>query len=267
MHTDNLPTMNHATDTGLRAVRHARGWWAGDSNAAVHYPDAKSAGEAAREYADDGWGEIAETTWIHVWTWTQDEGGEQHDREYHVVEIDPEEPDCVEDELHEWTDEAVRGHGGGVLISDVCAHCGLTRTIDTWAQDRETGQQGLRSISYAPGDPPGRDDDDDGEITWSRESALERTPRGTYEWVPEWDRGTTTEEDALCARAQEWLDEHLPASVEVRVRRPKKGEARGIYKRTGGELRILGCTIPVPPALDEALARAWEQARWPEEVR
>jgi hypothetical protein len=98
------------------------------------------------------------------------------------------------------------------------------------------------------------------------ESALERTPRGTYEWVPEWDRGTTTEEDALCARAQAWLDEHLPASVEVRVRGPKKGEARGIYKRTGGKLRILGFTIPVPEELDEALAQAWEQAWGPEEV-
>ena len=31
---------------------------------------------------------------------------------------------------------------------EVCRHCGCKRTTDTWAQNRETGEQGLREVSY-----------------------------------------------------------------------------------------------------------------------
>ena len=45
-------------------------------------------------------------------------------------------------------DPGVHGHGGGVLITEVCRHCGCKRTTDTWAQNPETGVDGLRSVSY-----------------------------------------------------------------------------------------------------------------------
>jgi hypothetical protein len=43
----------------------------------------------------------------------------------------------------------VQGHGGGVTIHRVCAHCGCLRIYDSWAQRRDTGEQGLASTSYA----------------------------------------------------------------------------------------------------------------------
>jgi hypothetical protein len=30
-------------------------------------------------------------------------------------------------------------------------HCGCGRKVDTWAQDQQTGEQGLESVSYEPG--------------------------------------------------------------------------------------------------------------------
>ena len=30
----------------------------------------------------------------------------------------------------------------------MCRHCACKRTTDTWAQNKETGEQGLRSVSY-----------------------------------------------------------------------------------------------------------------------
>lgn len=34
----------------------------------------------------------------------------------------------------------VRGHGGGVVVEEICRHCGMHRTTDTWATDRTTGR-------------------------------------------------------------------------------------------------------------------------------
>jgi len=39
-----------------------------------------------------------------------------------------------------------------VRYREVCAHCGAYRDTDTWAQDPETGEQGLTSITYLPAD-------------------------------------------------------------------------------------------------------------------
>lgn len=39
-----------------------------------------------------------------------------------------------------------------MTITTACRHCGCGRTVDTWAQDPETGEQGLRSVTYRPGD-------------------------------------------------------------------------------------------------------------------
>lgn len=71
------------------------------------------------------------------------------------VAIDPEEPDCTE-ARHDWQDdgakgfgEVVRGNGGGVVCRWRCSHCRTTKTLDTWAQRRDTGEQGLNSVTYS----------------------------------------------------------------------------------------------------------------------
>ena len=77
-----------------------------------------------------------------------------------VTQIDPPEPKCSGGE-HEWTDDialvggikenpGVWGHGAGVLMFDACKRCGCQRTIDTWAQRPDTGQEGFSSVSYEP---------------------------------------------------------------------------------------------------------------------
>ena len=38
------------------------------------------------------------------------------------------------------------------MIREVCGHCGLYRERDTWAQDPQTGEQGLQSVSYQEAD-------------------------------------------------------------------------------------------------------------------
>lgn len=79
-----------------------------------------------------------------------------------TVALEPEEPECVEGEEHDWqspheilggceSNPGVSGHGGGVIIREVCMRCGCGRTTDTWAQRRDTGEQGLTEISYEPG--------------------------------------------------------------------------------------------------------------------
>ena len=74
------------------------------------------------------------------------------------VTIDPTEPTCTDGREHVLENRGVRGNGGGVITTDVCCHCGLRRTTDTWAQD-DHGEQGLTSISYEmPGDDYADDD-------------------------------------------------------------------------------------------------------------
>lgn len=75
------------------------------------------------------------------------------------VQIDPTEPPCEDGNEHNWTspheivgglkeNPGVWGHGGGVVITEVCSHCGLRRITDTWAQDPTDGEQGLTSVEY-----------------------------------------------------------------------------------------------------------------------
>lgn len=76
--------------------------------------------------------------------------------------VDPTPPPCTDKQGHDWRspvaivgglreNPGVRGHGGGVIIVEVCLHCGTERETDTWAQDRSTGQQGLTSVTYERG--------------------------------------------------------------------------------------------------------------------
>lgn len=78
------------------------------------------------------------------------------------ITAEPSEPSCTED-AHDWRspveivggireNPGVWGHGGGVVIHEVCMHCGCGRTTDTWAQHASTGEQGLTSVSHDPGE-------------------------------------------------------------------------------------------------------------------
>lgn len=86
----------------------------------------------------------------------------QTERETHTIAVDPAEPDCVAGEAHDWAaphdivggiaeNPGVWGNGGGIVMRLACLRCGCGSTVDTWAQDPQTGEQGLTSTSYAEG--------------------------------------------------------------------------------------------------------------------
>lgn len=121
---------------------------------------AASSLDEAREQAKawvlgGNWNEPESTIWVRVRI--EDEGGEDVDRV--TVAINPIEPTCPGYAEHDWSspyeivggvkeNPGVHGHGGGVIITEVCMQCGCKRTTDTWAQDRSTGEQGLESVEY-----------------------------------------------------------------------------------------------------------------------
>ena len=90
-------------------------------------------------------------------TWTAEESTEEHTEE-------PTPPECLDTaDSHEWAspieivggikeNPGVHGKGGGVVIHEVCQRCGTHRHTDTWATDRETGEEGVRSLSYTEPD-------------------------------------------------------------------------------------------------------------------
>lgn len=76
------------------------------------------------------------------------------------VAVSPMEPDCDDGGEHIWDaphdlvggcqeNPGVWGHGGGVVIVDVCLRCGTVRRTDTWATDRR-GREGRRAVTYEP---------------------------------------------------------------------------------------------------------------------
>ncbi len=85
------------------------------------------------------------------------------DEESGTVQLDEPEPDCVDSEEHDWQspysvvgglreNPGVWGNGGGVIIKTVCAHCGMYRITNTWAQRHDTGEEGLTDVTYEPAD-------------------------------------------------------------------------------------------------------------------
>lgn len=148
------------------------GWFADDGNCEVHYSYADSGRKAAREYVDGGdWGDRSDgTIWVRVSAWQEvrsvDSDGQvvtgRACEDSHTIALDPDEPECPEGE-HDWqspheivggikSNPGVWGNGGGVIITEVCMRCGCGRHTDTWAQDPDTGEQGLRSVRYEPGE-------------------------------------------------------------------------------------------------------------------
>jgi len=135
-----------------------------DGNAEIEIR-AETALEAAQEYVDDGdWNPIESTSWITVYVQQIGPDGEEiGERNVHTIAIEPQEPDCSHDDGHDWQspyevlgglkeNPGVWGKGGGVVVTEVCAHCGQYRITDSWAQNRETGEQGLTSTEYEAAD-------------------------------------------------------------------------------------------------------------------
>jgi len=155
---------------------------ADDGNAEVEYPEADTLREAAQSYVDDGDrgdpdDDEPSTSWVDVWAWRVGlvlvpvEGDEDKrdvdtveiDRERYTIKTDPDEPECADGCEHDWRsplsvvggiaeNPGVWGHGGGVVMTEVCRHCGCYRVTDTWAQRMDTGEQGLRSTKYREAD-------------------------------------------------------------------------------------------------------------------
>jgi hypothetical protein len=116
--------------------------------------------DEAEEWARDGyWDTSHGTIWV---TWSVEDLLTEESTSAKIT-IDPDEPDCLPESAgHRWDNpvEIVGGSerspgvyssGGGVTCTDVCMICGCARVVDTWAQDRYDGEQGLESVSYDPG--------------------------------------------------------------------------------------------------------------------
>lgn len=121
--------------------------------------DAESA-EAALDAADEpsrsDYGDTPGTYYADWHAVNVDDSDDRASRSYAMPEPEPECPDHAE---HDWQspheivggvaeNPGVHGHGGGVIITECCMHCGCKRTTDTWAQRSDTGEQGLTEVSY-----------------------------------------------------------------------------------------------------------------------
>ena len=139
-------------------------WFADDGTAEIE-TDADNADDAQAQYVASGeWGSDRATRIHEVSAYQKAISiyGEtvEVNRETGSVEIQPTEPDCCDGE-HEWEspislvggieeNPGVWGHGGGVVIEQVCRKCGCGKTTDTWAQSCH-GEQGLHAVSYTAG--------------------------------------------------------------------------------------------------------------------
>lgn len=88
-------------------------------------------------------------------------GAAEDDSTSRTFTIEPKEPPCPGEKAHDWEspyvilggleeNPGVWGHGGGVIIKEVCMCCGCLKTTDTWAQNPSNGVQGLTSVAYSP---------------------------------------------------------------------------------------------------------------------
>jgi len=208
--------------------------------------EAKTADDAAQEYVYGGdWIADSRTEWIDVSVTPLDDDGEQmkDEREKFTVEIEPTEPDCEEDD-HDWRspysllggikeNPGVWGHGGGVVITEVCAHCGVYRVTDTWDQRAGPDQQGLESTEYR--------DADDASVAWVERrkfgdviDALDGVVEDPAQYIdgdgldiPYCDDDEATE--IICALPEEWSGRKGVTYVYV-TRRAATGAAMAAAK-------------------------------------
>jgi hypothetical protein len=128
----------------------------GQSQLSFEAKDLEAALEVARPEWTDCWEDVQETMWIKVHVYEEDDPENEGVLQ---ISVDPPEPKCLEGHEHDWIaphelvggleeNPGVFGSGGGVIIKEVCRHCGTLRQIDTWATNPVTGEQGLKSVSF-----------------------------------------------------------------------------------------------------------------------
>lgn len=168
---EHVTAYSAAADATLAHLRSAviardvpRPWVATDETGTVEYElglgSLQDARDGAREWAEscDGYDTTDGTVFLR-YTIRCTETAEEHTVR---IALQPTEPSCPGADDHDWQsphaivhglecNPGVFGHGGGVLVREVCMNCGCERTTDTWATDRQTGEQGLTSVRYAPG--------------------------------------------------------------------------------------------------------------------
>lgn len=115
--------------------------------------------EAEALLLDGDWDASGGTIWPQALVVQLDDDGDEVDRQWVRVTVDPDEPPCEDADGHDWQsphevvgglkeNPGVTGHGGGVVITEVCSRCGVYRERDTWASDPSTGEEGLDWVSY-----------------------------------------------------------------------------------------------------------------------
>lgn len=140
--------------------------FAHDGTVEMEYPH--DTDDAAQLFVDSGDYEATSTTcWVTIATYRKGvdaEGRIEHvEREEKTITIEPELPDCIDSESHQWEspysilgglkeNPGVWSNGGGVICNEVCMLCGCKKTTDTWAQNPSNGLQGLTSVSYEEGE-------------------------------------------------------------------------------------------------------------------
>lgn len=139
--------------------------WGGDSGTVSAVCPSEIADRLSDDCRDGEWGDRTETLWVNDWATPIDPVTDEPiygERVDVTTTIEVDEPDCEKSE-HDWQsphdivggceeNPGVQGNGGGVVITEVCAHCGMYKITDTWAQNRSTGEQGLTSVEYADAD-------------------------------------------------------------------------------------------------------------------
>lgn len=157
---DAAEAVRDAARDAYRDSDEPRLWSTSDGGGTVEIEASPSElGEKVEADWSDCWDDDGDrgTWWCHV-TCRCEATGEQVDVR---VEIAPVEPDCADGNDHDWRHRHVIGNGGGVIVTEVCRHCGKRRITDTWAQDRGDGSQGHTSVAYeAPEEAMDEPEDD-----------------------------------------------------------------------------------------------------------
>ena len=177
--------MMHSIRSTYDAATAARSWRLYESGHMYDTIEARSSAEAldaARDGVDrtnyDG---VDGTLYIDIRVVCVQTG----ERDWDTVILSPEEPPCISAQEHDWRspysvlgglkeNPGVWGHGGGVIITAICAHCGRYRVTDTWAQRPDTGEQGLTEVEY-------REPDDDSLAYVSQRRKQRGVPEMTEE--------------------------------------------------------------------------------------
>ena len=134
-----------------------------DEGASIKFRSAsiEAARRKAERWAADGYECNGQPLFIDL---TLSQKGE--DVESWTFIIDPEEPRCRDEDgrydseaNHDWQtphsilgglkeNPGVWGHGGGVIMKEVCMRCGCARITDTWATNPTNGTQAHTTVTY-----------------------------------------------------------------------------------------------------------------------